>query len=112
MLIVPTYEMEEAAEGLPDKVGEFLRAVFFKDHGKDDMVGGLTALDWSEHVTALDSLPLEEDSTLQWTRGEMGRIECRWVWDGDGVLEFIFPNGGMLSNTDCKKDYRWEYSGD
>lgn len=112
MLVVPTHEMEEAAPGLPNEVGEFLRAVFFKDHGKNDLYGGYSTLDWAETVTPLESCPVEGDDwdpPCKWTRGEMGGIECRWYWDGDGVLEFVFPNRGVLSNSDCKKSYRWEY---
>jgi hypothetical protein len=33
----------------------------------------------------------------------------KYYWDGDGQLEFHFPDGSILMNTDCKKDYRWEY---
>jgi len=34
-------------------------------------------------------------------------IECRYFWDGDGVLVFILPDGQYLVNPDCKKDHGW-----
>ena len=56
----------------------------------------------------------------RWTRGkkrfqyptEAGlsdpiNIECRYYWDGDGILVFILPDGKCLVNPDCKKDHDW-----
>lgn len=37
------------------------------------------------------------------------RVEVGWWWDGDGTLIFRFPNGVILANSDCKKDYEWEW---
>jgi hypothetical protein len=51
----------------------------------------------------------EWNDGLSWTRARLDAIEMRWYWDGDGVLEFRLPDGSWLSNTDCKKDYIWEY---
>jgi hypothetical protein len=33
---------------------------------------------------------------------------CAWHWDGDGDLYFRYNNRKAL-NTDCKKDYVWEW---
>ncbi len=59
-------------------------------------------------------------SKSSWTRGKKRfqhptdaglsdptEIECRWWWDGDGVLAFRFPDGSFLVNNDCKKDHGW-----
>ena len=35
-------------------------------------------------------------------------IVMAWVWDGDGCLYFRF-NDRKVINTDCKKDYNWEW---
>lgn len=35
-------------------------------------------------------------------------VVCAWEWDGDGTLYFRFNNRKVI-NTDCKKDYVWEW---
>lgn len=35
-------------------------------------------------------------------------IICAWEWNGDGTLYFRFNNRKVI-NTDCKKDYEWEW---
>jgi len=35
-------------------------------------------------------------------------IVMGWTWDGDGCLYFRF-NDRAVVNTDCKKDYTWEW---
>ena len=35
-------------------------------------------------------------------------IVMGWTWDGDGCLYFRF-NDKKVRNTDCKKDYTWEW---
>ena len=96
----------------PNAMGELLRAMFFRDHDGENHVGGYTTMDWADKVRPLERIlvdPEDEEFPMYWTRGELEGIECRWYWDGDGTLEFEFPDGGILSNTDCKKDYRWDY---
>jgi len=34
-----------------------------------------------------------------------------WHWDGDGTLIFIDKNNKIVVNTDCKKDYYWNFKG-
>lgn len=41
-------------------------------------------------------------------------VWCVWIWDGDGHLVFRVKDTQtaewmMVSNTDCKKDHRWEF---
>src|ERR1022692_2732960 len=36
-------------------------------------------------------------------------IKLRSYWDSDGTLEFVFPDGNVLANYDCKKDANWEW---
>ncbi len=97
----------------PDAVGELLRGRFFNT--PHDGVGCYSHFDWAESVEGLPSEPVECDPLyddgdgLAWTRGIMDGIECRWYWDGDGTLEFVFPDGSFLSNDDCKKDHFWKH---
>jgi hypothetical protein len=35
-------------------------------------------------------------------------LVCAWFWDGDGFLYFRYKNRAVI-NTDCKKDYYWEW---
>jgi predicted choloylglycine hydrolase len=39
---------------------------------------------------------------------EPHEIVIGWTWDGDGCLYFRF-NDKKVVNTDCKKDYTWEW---
>lgn len=93
----------------PNAVGELLRKEFFKDDGS-----AWCTYDWQDDVEELpqeevECDPLDPDESFYWHRGKKNDIECRWFWDHDGTLEFLFPDGSFLVNSDCKKDYRWEY---
>ena len=91
-------------------------------------MGCYQTFDWQKDVAPLPSLPVEEehnhpvneeaeelcwacDSEIQWTRAKKTfqgqEIECRWFWEGDGTLCFLFSNGSVLMNNDCKKDHGW-----
>lgn len=37
-----------------------------------------------------------------------GTVHLGWVWDGDGTL-VVIEGGRAAINTDCKKDYTWEW---
>lgn len=37
-----------------------------------------------------------------------GNLIVAWFWDGDGVL-LVGEDNHWAINTDCKKDYRWEW---
>jgi len=37
-----------------------------------------------------------------------GAIEVAWYWDGDGTLYFREADKEAI-NTDCKKDYEWQW---
>jgi len=56
----------------------------------------------------------EKDCYLQSSDGQQYRIYdpyeivMGWVWDGDGCLYFRY-NDRKVINTDCKKDYTWEW---
>lgn len=102
----------------PDAVGEYLRSMFFREEGEHD-VGCYTVHEWRENVEPLPPRPVDFDlpDDLQWTRGrklvptgngtQHAPIECRWYWDGDGVLAFKLPDGRWLVNSDCKKPFDW-----
>lgn len=104
----------------PDQVGEILRKRFFaKEYGCYD------CFDWAKDVEELPDEFVEDDFDVEEQYRQLykcGRvkiaqplemrfevIKCRWYWDGDGELQFIFSDGSMLRNDDCKKDYNWQY---
>src|SRR5574338_1509021 len=126
--------MEVDAEKNPDAVGEYLRSYFFAEkararsrysRGVQRQVGCYETFDWQRDVEPLPSLLIDDDHNhpldqepddlcwacssdgAKWTRGRKDGIECRWYWDGDGVLAFGLPDGHWLVNYDCKKDYGW-----
>ena len=49
-----------------------------------------------------------EDSPKRMKWCEPHEIVMGWTWDGDGCLYFRF-NDRKVVNTDCKKDYTWEW---
>ena len=49
-----------------------------------------------------------EDKPQRMKFCEPHEIICAWEWDGDGCLYFRF-NDRKVINTDCKKDYEWEW---
>lgn len=98
--------------------------------------GCYTTFDWRKDVEELPPLVVRGEMggkapshALKWTRGKKKfctgqslsrlnpkedsvlyeEVECRWFWDGDGTLVFLFPDGSCLVNEDCKKDHGWEY---
>ena len=97
-------------ETAPNAVGELLRAQFFGVSSEEGL-GCYTHFEWAKDVKPLPNEVVDEDDEfpMSWKRGMLDDIECRWYWDGDGTLEFLFSDGSVLYNTDCKKDYRWEY---
>lgn len=106
------FTIEISPEKNPDAVGEYLRSTFF-DEGKNQGLGCYSAFGWDIKVKVLPALMGREDESEIWTCGELevpeGKIECRYYWDGDGTLVFIFPDGSRLTNNDCKKCHDWIY---
>lgn len=98
----------------PDTVGEFCRDRFFNQ--SDGKLGCYSTFDLRSSVY---SLPKVKDvDGLVWHRaalkdlcneqhGELTIME--YMWDGDGCLRFIFSNGAILENTDCKHTNGWEW---
>lgn len=101
----------------PDMAGEYLRSVFF-DQGpmsNRTLFGCYSTFELRPGIVQLPSEPVEDagecaPSGLEWTCAwePMDNIKMRYWWDGDGTLEFLFPDGTILHNGDCKKDYVWE----
>lgn len=98
----------------PNQVGEILRSKFFAEG-----YGCYSCFDWAKDVKPLpfeyvecDS-DIEEEYRMTYACAELTTddtvVKCRYFWDGDGELQFIFPDGSCLINDDCKKDYRWKY---
>ncbi len=119
------FTIEIDSETNPDAVGEFLRSSFFDEkkieYNEKEMeyglnsyreVGCYSTFEWRPDVEPLEELPIDPDDPdifedMKWTRGQKDGIECRYYWDGDGVLAFKLPDGKWLVNTDCKKDHDW-----
>jgi len=106
-------DLENEDSYLHNCLGETLRDQFF-DQSKG--LGCYSSFDVKSDVIELESEPLDPNDiseyALYWKRYSKvfndQSIEMRYYWDGDGVLEFILPNGVILSNGDCKKTYRWK----
>lgn len=100
----------------PDAVGEFLRDQFFVqwENGKRKGTGCYSTFELQPDVTVLPKEPVDDDPDMYYdvalknVQGE--QIKMRYYWDGDGLLQFIFEDGVVLENDDCKKDYGWEWS--
>jgi len=55
-------------------------------------------------------LSYEHDGKIEKTKVcEPFEIVMGWAWDGDGSLYFRF-NDRKVVNTDCKKNYIWEWA--
>ena len=92
----------------PDLLGELLRGYVFKP--KKDKYGCFDTFA-VRHCTPLESTKVFTDAEDVWTRYQFKHnkisIEVRWFWVNDeycnqGTLEFLFPDGNILSNSDCK----------
>ena len=104
----------------PDAIGEYLRSAFFDEKMVPSPfvpdyreTGCYSTFDWREKegVVPLPDLPHADPDVECWTRASLRLrefpIECRYYWDGDGILAFHLPDGRWLVNTDCKKDHGW-----
>lgn len=49
----------------------------------------------------------EEIISMRWYKDVDRQLDVYWRWDGDGTLVFQLPDGTIVYNTDCKKDYDW-----
>lgn len=102
-----------------DVFGETLRQFFFKQ--TEDRLGCYDVFDVREGVEKLpddDSIYNPANNWICWMDvwhcfqleiPGLGLVKMRYSWDGDGVLEFHFPDGQILENGDCKKTYGWKY---
>ena len=93
----------------PDLVGEVLRDRFFLQDQSQHLYGCYSTFKLRQEVQSLPPEPVEDDPSMVWTRAERDGILMRYYWDGDGTLEFVFPDGARVRNTDCKKDHAWEW---
>ena len=105
-------------EEYPDTAGEYLRSVFF-DQGPLNNRTALGCYSTFELRHGIETLPDEPVHTgynfdLNWRcfRDPVTGVKMRYYWDGDGVLQFTFPDGLVLYNNDCKKTYCWEVNPD
>ena len=108
-----TFELNEGVEKLP------YRKVYWRDRPdikSDDECceGDFTREEYCEKIEdegrVFNEFAENEDLLEIWTRAELNGVIMEYFWDGDGFLQFIFPDGSILSNNDCKKSNRWEWS--
>lgn len=96
----------------PNCLGEVLRDKFFAQIRTGDIFkqtfGCYDCFEYRNDVISLPDI-LDENLECSWHCAKLDDIEMRYYWDGDGTLEFIFPNGDILSNDDCKKNNRWKW---
>lgn len=103
------YSIEiEVGKDDPNAVGELLRDKFWKQGG--EKVGCYSTFEYRPDVVILTQLQTED--SVVWNRVIWNNIECRWYWDGDGVIVFAFPDHTLLVNYDCKKGHTWEWEED
>jgi hypothetical protein len=106
------FTMSIDIENNPDAVGEFLRNEFF-DQSKGER-GCYSTFEIRPDVIKLKDEPVEDcgdEFTYQVYKKivQERNVLMKYYWDGDGTLEFHFTDRSMLINTDCKKDYTWDY---
>ena len=119
----------------PDALGEILRAWAFpgNEYGcystfevREDLMPvragrrefeflwGRPFDDEKNDINGWCSIDAEEIERVRWFKHPSG-IEMGWHWDGDGTLAFFIPelideyHNGCVVNSDCKKDYGWEF---
>lgn len=108
--IYDVQELEKLDWNNPIFTGENLRNRFFTDDG----YGCYRNFDVRDDVVKLESTPVTYndgfvDESHVWTRYVLDEIVMEYYWDGDGVLQFIFSDGTILVNNDCKKSSTWEW---
>lgn len=66
----------------------------------------LKMLEWGDDDFNAEEINKEiEDKAMIYTNN---KIIVAWYWDGDGTL--LFKEGERIAiNTDCKKDYTWNW---
>ena len=100
----------------PSVFGECLRHLFFE---QDEGYGCYSTFDVRDGVKSLPDEPVyfedEDDEPIYIYKcfeaevEGLGVVKMAYYWDGDGTLEFRLPDGKELINSDCKKDYTWEF---
>lgn len=124
----------ETARQNPNLIGELLRDKFFAQDriGPNYSFGCYSTFEYREGVEILSQEPVpeyrpdndgveisendiaklfaDEKCDYFYKVAKLEEITCKWYWDGDGTLLFVFPDGSTLENSDCKKDYNWNFS--
>lgn len=103
----------DLAKASPDTVGEYFREACFTDKGLGcysnfDVKDNWKPVPITRDVEELLQLYPEEGLTVCAYKDDVTGTIAAWYWDGDGVLAFKLPNGRVVINTDCKKDYYWK----
>lgn len=102
----------------PNALGEYFRNEFYTQYEGDRYLGrgGYSSVELQLDVTTHDKEKRGEQEDgweelwsvySKYIEGE--HVIMKLYWDGDGTMEFHFDDGNTLINTDCKKDYTWEW---
>jgi hypothetical protein len=93
----------------PDIVGEYLRELFFVEsyHGKYRNLGCYSEFGVNPAYASTPEEHLDANGNVWFTARSNDNIVMTYMWDGDGVLAFIFPDNTVVYNTDCKKTHGW-----
>jgi hypothetical protein len=97
----------------PDYLGEALRTRFFIDGAG---LGCYDTFAVKSDVEYIGAFPDPYDHILEWqkyrlqTAHALGTVYMEYVWDGDGNLRFTFDDGTVLTNSDCKCTYGWDFA--
>jgi hypothetical protein len=99
----------------PDAIGECLRNIFFVEEYDYIGVGSGFCNFKYRQLGCYRTFEVKQEVQELPKRGAWfcylhpNGIEMRYFWDGDGYLAFIFPDGRVLINSDCKCTYGWEW---
>lgn len=93
----------------PNEFGEILREYCFNErygcYSCFDLIEGFKEFDG---IYLKELLDVYEDESITVYCYKYGELEIAWYWDGDGTL--LIKEGNRIAiNSDCKKNYTWEW---
>ena len=95
----------------PNLIGEILREKFFHQNREKGLLGCYSTFELNPNVIKLpDEINFDygDENGVKVAVCQLDDIIMKYFWDGDGNLTFYFPDGTIINNDDCKKDYNWE----
>lgn len=108
-IVLDTQEIESS-----DQFGELLRDYCFVSDQYGGMTGCYSTFSLRPEFKEVPATSIDYKYMARLIQNEAiacfsnGTILIAWYWDGDGTL--VFKEGKRVAiNTDCKKDYTWEW---